>query len=157
MIAPEDICIRGEASIQKSKWTRKLSRLPKWFAGGRGRKIRVFSAFCSRLRAGYVKRVETIRLSSVNDPKKKTAGLRVSTISPVIASSTLPRTKESETVRSNEMGAPESRIAAKAVLTPRHKDLKSRNLDPSCTAHNQTIPRGIRVTGINCERLRAPI
>jgi len=51
------------------------------------------------------------------------------------------------------MGAPESRIAAKAVLTPRHKDLKSRNLDPSCTAHNQTIPPGMRVTSENCGKV----
>jgi hypothetical protein len=76
LIAPEDICIRGEAIIQNSKWTRKLSRQPKWFAGlgswaARGKEIRVFSAFCSRLRAGYVKRVETIRLSSVKRSKEK--------------------------------------------------------------------------------------
>src|ERR1700757_3410825 len=95
LIASEDICIRGEAIIQNSKWTRKLSRQPKWFAGlgswaARGKEIRVFSAFCSRLRAGYVKRVETIRLSSVSDPKKKIASIRVSTISPVIASSRYP-------------------------------------------------------------------
>src|ERR1700751_5146638 len=95
LIASEDICIRVEAIIQNSKWTRKLSLQPKWFAGlgswaARGKEIRVFSAFCSRLRAGYVKRVETIRLSSVSDPKKKIAGIRVSTISPVIASSRYP-------------------------------------------------------------------
>jgi hypothetical protein len=95
LIAPEDICIRGEAIIQNSKWTRKLSLQPKWFAGlgswaARGKEIRVFSAFCSRLRAGYVKRVETIRLSGVSNPKKKIASLRVSTISPVIASSRYP-------------------------------------------------------------------
>jgi hypothetical protein len=93
----EDVCIRGEAIIQNSKFTRKLSLQPKSFPGlGRARVkgIRVFSVFCLRLRAGYVQRVETIRLSSVSDPKKKIASVRESTISPVIASSRrLPRSR----------------------------------------------------------------
>ena len=76
MIAPEEVCIRGEAITQNSKFTRRLSLQRKWFAGlgsgaDRGKRIRVLSAFCSRLRAGYVQRVETIGLNSVSDPKKK--------------------------------------------------------------------------------------
>jgi hypothetical protein len=59
--------------------------LGSWAAWGKG--IRAFFAFCSRLRAGYVQRLETIRLSSLSDLKKKIAGVRESTISPVIASS----------------------------------------------------------------------
>jgi len=51
------------------------------------KKIRVFSAFYSRSRAGYVQRAETIRLSGVSNPKKKIASVPESTISPVIASS----------------------------------------------------------------------
>jgi hypothetical protein len=39
------------------------------------------------LRAGYVQRIETIRLSSLSDPKKKIASVPESTIPPVIASS----------------------------------------------------------------------
>jgi len=35
----------------------------------------------------YVQRLETIRLTSLSDPKKKIASVRESTISPVIASS----------------------------------------------------------------------
>jgi hypothetical protein len=46
----------------------------------RGKVIRVFSAFCLRLKAGYAKRAETIRLSG---------GLSHLTIAPVIASSGL--------------------------------------------------------------------
>ena len=42
-----------------------------WKLSGSGKRIRVLSAFCSRLRAGYVQRVETIGLNSVSDPKKK--------------------------------------------------------------------------------------
>jgi len=51
------------------------------------KKMRVFSAFYSRSRAGYVQRAETIVLSSLDDPRKKIASVRDSTISPVIASS----------------------------------------------------------------------
>jgi hypothetical protein len=92
LIPPEDVCIRGQPIIQNSKFTRKLSLQPKSFPGlgscaARGKEIRVFSAFCLRLRAGYVPRVETIRLNSVSDRKKKVASDGVSTISPVIASS----------------------------------------------------------------------
>jgi len=53
----------------------------------RAKGIRVFSAFYLRLRAGYVRRVETIGLSGVSDAKKKIASLREATISPVIVSS----------------------------------------------------------------------
>jgi hypothetical protein len=86
---------QGRTDFPKSKFTRKLSLQPKSFAGLGGRvagrkEIRVFSAFCLRLRAAYVQRVETIRLSSVSDPKKKIASLREPTISPVIASSRYP-------------------------------------------------------------------
>src|SRR6516162_7486974 len=61
-----------------------------WKLGGTRKRDQSLLAFCWRLRAGYVKRVETIRLSSVSDPKKKIAGTGVSTISPVIASSRYP-------------------------------------------------------------------
>ena len=50
---------------------------------GTPKRIRVFSAFCLRLKAACARRVETIRLSRVSDPKKKIASLRESTISPV--------------------------------------------------------------------------
>ena len=76
MIAPEDVCIRGEAIIQNSKSTGKFSPRAKSFVAlrnctARGKGIKVFSAFCLRLRAGYVQRIETIRLSSLSDPKKR--------------------------------------------------------------------------------------
>jgi hypothetical protein len=50
------------------------------------------SAFCLRLRATYVQRIEAMRLSSVSDPKKKIASVREPTTSPVIANSRAPGT-----------------------------------------------------------------
>ena len=95
LIALEDACIRDQAIIQNSKVTRKLSLQAKSFVDLRScaahrKKIRVFSAFCLRSRAGYVKRAETLRLSGVSDPKKKIASDRESTIFPAIASSRYP-------------------------------------------------------------------
>ena len=95
LIAPEDVYIRGQAIIQNSRFTRKLFLQAKSFVDLRNRaahrrEIRVFSAFCLRLRAGYAERAETIRLSSLDDPKKKIASVREATISPVIASSRYP-------------------------------------------------------------------
>src|SRR6516165_8865043 len=92
LIAEEDVCIRVQAIIQNSKVTTKLSLQAKSFVDlrnwvARRKEIRVFSAFCLRLKAGYVRRVETIGLSSVSDPKKKIVSVRESTISLVIASS----------------------------------------------------------------------
>jgi len=92
LIAPEDVCIKRQAIIQNSKSTGKFSPRAKSFVALRNsaahrKEIRVFSAFCLRLRAGYVTRVKTIRLSSVSDPKKKIASVREATSSPVIANS----------------------------------------------------------------------
>src|SRR4029077_17871737 len=58
-----------------------------WKLSGSRKKDRVFSAFCLRLRAGYVQRAETIRLSSLDNPEKKIVSDRESTISPAIANS----------------------------------------------------------------------
>ena len=55
-------------------------------SGTRKRDQSLFS-LCLRLRAAYVQRVETMRLSSVSDPKKKVAGIREPTISAAIANS----------------------------------------------------------------------
>jgi|SRR6516162_58621 hypothetical protein len=95
LIAPEDVYIRGQAIIQNSRFTRKLFLQARSFVDLRNRaahrkEIRVFSAFCLRLRAGYAERAETIRLSSLDDPKKKIASVREATISPVIASNRHP-------------------------------------------------------------------
>ena len=92
LIAPEDVCIRGQAIIQNSRFTRKLFLQAKSFVDLRNRaahrrEIRVFSAFCLRLRAGYAERGETIRLNSLRDPEKKIVSDRESTISPAIANS----------------------------------------------------------------------
>jgi hypothetical protein len=85
----------GRSNYPKFQFHEKTLSSQSRFGGlgslvARGKGIRVFSVFCLRLRSGYVKRVETIRLSSVSDPKKKIAGIRVSTVSPVIASSRNP-------------------------------------------------------------------
>jgi hypothetical protein len=80
LIAQEQVCVRGEAIIQNSKCTRKLSLQAKSFVDlrnltARQKEIRVFSAFCLRSRAGYVQRAETIKLSGASDPKKKIPGI----------------------------------------------------------------------------------
>src|SRR6516165_1756879 len=92
LIAPEDVCIERQAIIQNSKSTGKFSPRAKSFVAlrnctARGKGIKVFSAFCLRLRAGYVQGGETTRLSSLGDPDKKNVSGRESTISPAIASS----------------------------------------------------------------------
>ena len=78
------------------------------------------SAFCLRLRAGYAERAETIRLSSVSDPKKKIASVREATISPVIASSRYPS----------------------SPLDPHHKSRCSWGSVPSGPDHSSAARRG---------------
>jgi hypothetical protein len=76
-------------SHQKNLSTTELVCGP-WKLSGTPKRDQSLFSLLLEIEGRLRKRAETIRLSNLDDPKKKIASLRVSTISPVIASSRYP-------------------------------------------------------------------